>query len=380
MIPVFRPTLHGDEEVEAVSRVLRSGWWTIGPETEAFEEEFARYAGVRHAVALSSGTAALQLAARATGLVNGVVVVPALTFFSTALAMHHAGNEVRFADIDGGSLTLDWDSVNRVLRSCEKTPGPRGVVPVWYGGQVDTMRGITLPDCTRVIEDCAHAAGSSMAGQVGRAACWSFHAVKNLAAGDGGMVTTDDDHIAREVRRMRWVGIDKSTWDRDKNAKAGYGWDYDIRALDGEKAHMNDITAALARVQLRHLDEDNARRRTIARRYLEELQAVPGYYKWLTLPAVSEDSATHMYAIRLRAGNRDRFVQHMIASGVSVGVHYKPLTHYRDRHDRPLFGNEQVSLPVTEAVWETLVTMPLFPSMTDDDVEAVLRAVRSFLV
>jgi perosamine synthetase len=380
VIPLFRPTVHADEEIEAVSRVIRSGWWAQGPETEAFEDEFARYVGARHAVALSSCTAALELAARATGLVNGVVVVPALTFFSTALAMHHAGNKVRFADIDGANLTLDWDSVNHVLRSCEKISGPRGVVPVWYGGQVDDMRGVVLPDCTRVIEDCAHAAGSSMAGKVGRAACWSFHAVKNLATGDGGMVTTDDDHVAREVRRMRWVGIDKTTWDRDKDAKVGYGWDYDIRALDGVKAHMNDITAAIGRVQLRHLDKDNARRRAIARLYREFLQNIPGFYSWLTLPAVSEDSATHMYAIRVKAEHRDRFIQHMIGQGVSAGVHYKPLTHYRDRHDRPLFGHEQIRLPVTEAVWETLVTLPLFPSMTDTDIEAVIKAVRSFPV
>lgn len=378
MIPLFRPTLHGDEETEAVSRVLHSGWWAQGPETEAFENEFACYTGARYAIAVSSGTAALELAARATGLVNGVVVVPALTFISTALAMHHAGNQVLFADIGPDTLTLNWSSVNHVLRFNEKLSGPRGVVPVWYAGNVDSMRGSDLPALTRVIEDCAHAAGSSLAGKVGRVACWSFHAVKNLATGDGGMVTTDDAHVAREVRRMRWVGIDKTTWDRDKNAKTGYGWDYDIRALDGEKAHMNDIAAAIGRVQLRHLDEDNARRRAISLAYRDQLASL---YSWLTPPPVERDSAMHMFVIRLRVKNaaevRDRFIQHMISQGVSAGVHYKPLTHYCDSRGRSLFG-PQTALPVTEHVWETLVTLPLFPTMTDAEIEAVIKAVRSF--
>jgi perosamine synthetase len=373
VIPLFRPTVHGDEEAHAVSRVLHSGWWALGPETETFEEEFAAYTGTRYAVAVNSGTMALKLAAAATGLTSGVAVVPALTFISTALAVHQLGNIIVFADVDEADLCLNWYDVRQKLSAFEALAGPRGVIPVWYGGHVDTLITEPLPACTRVIEDCAHAAGADMAGKVGRAAAWSFHAVKNLAPGDGGMVTTDDEYVAREVRRMRWVGIDKSTWDRDKDAKVGYGWDYDIRALDGEKAHMNDIQAAIGRVQLAHLDEDNARRRAVAEVYHQGLAGLG----WLSRPYIRRDDSAHLYVARVPTEHRDRFIAHMISGGVSAGVHYKPLTHYADTFGRPLFG-PQAGVPVTERVWQTLVTLPLFPSMTEYETWKVVETVRSF--
>ena len=379
-IPLFRPAVHGGEEIEAVSRVLTSGWWGQGPETEAFESEFAAYTGARYAVAVNSGTMALKLAARAAGIVDGLVVCPALTFISTALAMHQLGNRVVFADVNEDTLCVDWDEVLYKFRNASAvrqigTPMPRAVVPVHFGG---TVAGVgPLPGDVKVIEDCAHAAGSFRAGNLGDAACWSFHAVKNLACGDGGMVTTDDEHVAREVRRMRWVGIDKTTYDRDKNTKAGYGWDYDIRALDGEKAHMNDITAAIGRVQLRHLDTDNAVRRVIAATYGSALHDLG----WLHTPELKSPSfqlkAQHLYVVRVPAQDRPRFIQHMVSNEVSAGVHYKPLTHYKDNRGDPLFG-PQHRLPVTEKVQGTLVTLPLFPAMTEAEVEKVIATVRSF--
>lgn len=374
MIPLFKPSC-GEEEIEAVTRVMRSGWWAQGPESEAFEREFAAYADTRYAVAVSSGTAALRLAAMATGLTGGIVVCPALTFVSTALVMQQLGNQVVFADIEESTLTLNWKLAAAELNARNRSPGPRGVVPVWYAGNVSPLppwSSTQLPILTRVIEDCAHAAGSFLAGSIGRAACWSFQAVKNLATGDGGMVTTDDEHVAREVRRLRWLGIDRSTWDRDKDAKIGYGWDYDIRAADGEKAQMSDIAAAIGRVQLRHLDERNAARREIAGIYHRSFSDVP----WLSAPEISRDSSAHLYVVRVPAKDRDRFIQHMITRGVSAGVHYKPLTHYESA-GRSLFG-AQAPLPVTERVWQTLVTLPLFPDMTAGELEQVIEAVRSF--
>ncbi len=362
-IPLFRPSCT-EEEIEAVTRVLRSGWWGQGPETAAFEEEFAACTGTRYAVAVSSGTAALELAARATGLTGGVAVVPALTFVSTALAMQHAGSRVVFADIDEDTLCLDWTSVWDMLwpvtqRNSNKVQHV-GVVPVWYGGTVRDIppllsRGIT------VIEDCAHAAGSYRAGLQGTG-CWSFHAVKNLATGDGGMVTTDDSAVAERVRQLRWCGIDRSTWDRDAGK---YGWEYEI-SRDGEKAHMNDITAALGRVQLRRLDEMNYKRWTIAHRYSRNFSSLG----WARTAALDSGSSNHLYVLRVQ--DRNRFVDYLLANGVSAGVHYKPLTHYPH-----LFPGEHY-VPVTERVWQTLVTLPLFPDMTDGEIEQVIAAVRSF--
>lgn len=374
VIPLFRPTVHGQAETRAVSRVIKSGWWAMGPEVEAFEDEFAAYTGTRYAVALSSGTMALKLAARATGLVNGVVVCPALTFISTALAMHQLGNKVVFADINNDTLCLNWYDVQQKFSAYSHYEGPRGVVPVWYAGRVAHDVN-SLPACTRVIEDCAHAAGSKGAGQFGRVAAWSFQAVKNLACGDGGMITTDDEYVAREVRRMRWCGIDKSTWARDKDSKTGYGWDYNITALDGEKAYMNDISAAIGRVQLRHLDRDNHKRRALAAAYSIMLCDL----EWLQRPGVQRDGSNHMYVVRVKDTDRDRFIEHLISQGVSAGVHYKPLTHYTGKDHRPLFG-DQARLYSTEQVWPTLVTLPLFPAMTEAEQDQVIQAVRSFAI
>lgn len=368
MIPLFKPSVT-NEEIEAVTRVLKSGWWAMGPEVEAFEEEFAASVGARYAVAVNSATSALELAARATGVTGGVVVTPALTFVSTAQAMQHAGNRVVFADVDEDTLCLDWEDAQRKLSGITKSPRrqgfPTAVVPVWYAGRVQQVysgaeSGFLAPTKAQIIEDCAHAAGSWGAGQLGVAACWSFQAVKNLATGDGGMVTTHDRAVYDRLKPLRWCGIDKSTWERDQGK---YGWDYSIPA-DGEKMQMNDITAAIGRVQLRRLDEMNMRRRDIAVHY----NLIFHQLGWLECPPV--DGSQHMYVVRVQ--DRNRFIDHMLANGVSAGVHYKPLTHYP--HLFP--GTHRV--PVTERVWQTLVTLPLYPDMTYAEIDKVVATVRSF--
>lgn len=368
MIPLFKPAV-SREETRAVGRVIRSGWWAQGAEAEKFENEFADYTGARYAVSVSSGTMALKLAGKATGMINGTVVCPALTFISTALALQQLGNTIKFADVNDVNLTMDWYKAKTLLEEAGKDSGPLGVVPVWYAGTVNKLLP-TLPACTRVIEDCAHAAGSFEAGTLGIAAAWSFHAVKNLACGDGGMVTTDDEWVAKEVRRLRWCGIDRSTWERDN--KRPYGWDYDIKKLDGEKATLSDINAAIGRVQLKHLDKNNAKRRAIADAYAKEFTSIP----WLTTPLLPRrNESSHLYVIRV--SSRDRFIEHMLAQGVSAGVHYKPLYKYTDRYDRPLFG-AQDDLPVTDRVWRTLVTLPMYPDMTQAEQEQVIEAVKSY--
>lgn len=362
MIPLFRPSCT-DEEIEAVTRVMRSGWWAQGPEVEAFEEEFAAYTGSRYAVATNSCTAALELAARSLSLKEGTsAITPALTFVSTASAMQHAGRDVYFADIDEDTLCVNWDSVRSRLESCLFPPV---IVPVWYAGTVTAIPDDILEQAV-ILEDCAHAAGSAMAGRWGKAACWSFQAVKNLSTGDGGMITTNDPEVARKARALRWCGIDKSTWERDQGK---YGWDYSI-PYDGEKAHMNDLAAAIGRVQLKRLNQNNEIRRIIARWYNREFADLG----WLNMPAVYETSANHLYAVRVAAKDRNRFIDHMLDNGVSAGVHYKPLTHYSQFGYHP----DSKATPVTNRVWKQLVTLPLFPDMAASEIEKVIQTVKSF--
>jgi perosamine synthetase len=308
-------------------------------------------------VAVNSGTAALQLACEALDVAGGEVIVPALTFASTALAPMHAGARVVFADVDEDSLCLDWRDAGRRM-----TPETRAVIPVWYGGTV-TPRSAPWWPPGFIIEDCAHAAGSVGAGKQGALACWSFHAVKNLATGDGGMITTSDGGLAARLRRLRWCGIDRSTWERDRGA---YGWEYDI-AEPGHKAHMNDLTAALGLAQLRRLGEMNEARRGLVARYLDALAGLG----WLRLPAWRMDSSWHLFWVRVDAERRDSLVKHLLANGVSAGVHYKPLNQFG------VFGEHQ-PLPVTDRVWRELVTLPLFPGMTGAEHAQVTAAVRSF--
>lgn len=379
MIPLFKPSVT-DREIEAVTRVLKSGWWALGPEVEAFEAEFAKYihekcyaSGVKHrlakppyAVGVNSCTSALELAARSLGVEKGVVVVPALTFVSTGQAMLHAGNTVVFADVDEKTLCINWnDALNTLEKAtaCRKDC-PKAIVPVWYAGRVELPPA--LPEGITVIEDCAHAAGTRLAGTVGHAAAWSFQAVKNLAVGDGGMVTTSDPIAYQKLKPLRWCGIDRSTWERDN--KKGYNWDYDI-PLDGEKAHLNDIAAALGRVQLSRLDEMNDSRYKIVGQYKSGFEGL----SWLRMRQdYSAYESNHLMTIRINAANRDRFIDHMLAHGVSAGVHYKPLTYYKG-----VFPKAR-SLPVTEKVWRELVTLPLYPELSFETVDKIIAIVRAF--
>jgi len=364
MIPLFRPSC-SDLEIRYVTEALRSGWWGLGPKTAEFERRFAAYAGVAHAAGVNSCTSALQLTLEALGVRGGEVIVPSLTFASTALAVVHAGARPVFADVDDDSLCLDWaDVVRRVTLST------RAVVPVWYGGTVVApprwARIILAARNAPIVEDCAHAAGSAHAGRLGLAACWSFHAVKNLAAGDGGMVTTPDPDLVAKVRELRWCGISKTTWDRDTG---GYGWEYDIRSA-GHKMHMNDITAALGLAQLERLDDLNKARRAAVCRYLDDL-ALLG---WVRLPAWRETSAWHLFPVRVPAARRPGLVAHLLDNGVAAGVHYKPLHLFETFRA----GRGRLPLPVTETAWQELVTLPLYPDMTETDQARVTGAVQTF--
>lgn len=352
-IPVFRP-YYDEREEQAVAEVLRSGWIGLGPKTEEFEERFARRVGARYAVGLNSATAALHLALRLLDISPGdEVLVPTMTFVSSAMVANYENAVPVFCDVRSDTLSLDVDDA--LGRTTLRT---RAVIPVLYAGKPIPDVDLGVP----AIYDCAHAAGANWnAG--GKLCCWSFHAVKNLATGDGGMITTDDEQMYRRAQRLRWLGIDKSTWDR-AGVSQRYWWEYRIDEV-GFKYHLNDIAAALGLVQLEKLDEMQAIRHRLVRQYLEELADVPG----VELPEYDPDSSWHMLVARVP--HRDELSLWLQEEGISTGVHYKPV------HLYPLY--HKYSLPVAEREWPRVLTLPLFPALTSEQVSLVCTKVRDGL-
>lgn len=358
MIPLLKPSV-SDKEIQYITETLKSGWWGLGPKTEEFEKKFAESVGVRYAVGVNSATAALDLAMKAHGITDGEIIVPALTFVSTGLVGLYNGCKVVFADVKE-DLNIDWDDVRKKV-----TPKTKAIIPVHYSGRYtktpiwvnDAMHQLPMP---LIIEDAAHASGNPLVGKL-HTACWSFHAVKNLATGDGGMVTTNDPVIYDKLMKLRWVGISKTTWER---AQKKYGWDYDISNV-GYKSHMNDLTASLGLAQLERLEDMNNKRKVLVFRYLHELKDI----KWLKLPEYDPYSSWHLFVVQVD-GDRDKFIDHMLAKGVSAGVHYKPLTEY-DIFDR-------IPLPVTDRIWKKIVTLPLFADMTDVEFIQIISAIKSY--
>jgi len=366
MLNVLKPSIT-QREIDAVVETLRSGWLGLGPKTAEFEKRFAEFIHVPYAVGLSSATAALELALRVLGVGPGdEVLVPTITFVSTAHAACYNGATPVFVDVDRQTLNMDLADAQRKL-----TPRTKAVIPVHYGGRpvdIDALRSVV--GALWIVEDCAHAAGSLLrgrpAGSLGDIGCFSFHAVKNIAMGDGGALMCARADWAARARRLRWLGIDKGTWDRT-GAGQSYWWEYSVVEI-GQKCHMNDIAATLGLVQLERLPQTNGRRREIVQRYFDELSGLP----WLQLPppdTSESQSAWHLFCVQ--CDGRNELAQYLMERGVATGVHYYPI------HMHPCYGHK-VTLPVAEAAFPRILTLPLYPDMTDADVALVTGLIRNF--
>ena len=375
-LPYCLPSI-GQEEIAEVADSLRSGWITTGPKVQRFEEEFAAYTGARHAVALNSCTAALHVALAALGVGPGdEVIVPTLTFCATANVVVHLGATPVIVDVDS-DFQIAYDAIARAIG-----PRTKAIVPVHYAGQACSMREILDLAASReipVVEDAAHAAGASYGGARigthGRAVCFSFYAIKNMTTGEGGMLTTNDGGLANRVRILSLHGMSRDAWKRYTEEGS---WYYEVLE-PGYKYNMTDIQAALGIHQLRRLDGFISRRREIASIYDDALSGLSEIILPARLPG--RDHTFHLYPIRLGASrlrlNRSEVIGQLRTRNIGASVHFIPL--HRHPYYRQRYGYRPQQFPVAEDIYAGLLSLPLYPKMTDRDARDVVAAVREIV-
>jgi len=373
-IPFALPDIT-DAEIEAVTRAIRSGWVSSGPETVAFEKEFAAHVGGQvEAVAVNSATAGLHLALEACGIGPGdEVIVPTWTFTATAEVVRYMGATPVLIDVDPDTLNIALPSVADVLTSATKA-----VIPVHLGGlgvNLKTLRAIVGANI-RIIEDAAHALPTITAGnQVGDcrysdAAVFSFYATKTITTGEGGMITTRDPAIAARARVMRLHGIDRQSFDRYQSDKST--WFYDVVAA-GFKYNLTDPAAAMGRVQLNRSAAMHARREELAEQYLDALRRLP--VRLPAQPPVGDTHAWHLFILRISPEapvDRDGFIAAMAEKGVGTSVHFIPL--HKHTIWRDSLGLEPRQFPNATEQFEHVVSLPMFSSMSDDQAQRVASA------
>jgi dTDP-4-amino-4,6-dideoxygalactose transaminase len=384
-VPFFRPDLTETEIAEVVD-TLRSGWLTTGPKVKRFEEDLAAAVGASHAVALNSCTAALHLAVEALGLRSGqAVLVPAMTFAATAEVVRYAGAVPVLVDCDPVTLNMDLDDAERRIAGLGNAEAV-GVIPVHVGGLMMDMDRVS--DFARrhglwVVEDAAHALPAAWRPGLDRpwqrcgektaaVTCFSFYANKTVTTGEGGMATTSDPELAERMRMMSLHGLSHDAWGRF--AKGG-SWDYRILA-PGFKYNLTDVAAALGIHQLARAEDMRKARESVAFRYLESFQDV----EELELPPVPADRihSWHLFPVKLRlaklAIDRNSFIAELKEAGVGCSVHWRPL--HLHPYYAETFGWKPEDLPVASAVWERIVSLPLFPTMTDAELDHVVAVVK----
>jgi dTDP-4-amino-4,6-dideoxygalactose transaminase len=370
-IPFCR-TVITDEAQAAAVKVLRDGWVTMGRETVAFEADLADWLGARHAVAVSSCTAALQLSLMALGLPAGSpVLTPTLTFCGAVGAIIHAGLRPVLVDADDQTLGVSPEGVARAARRGASAM----VVQHMAGYPLDTGRLAAAAGISpqRVVEDAAHGLGAAIGGAAigseSQAACFSFYATKNLPIGEGGAVTTTDPELAGRLRTLRLHGMSADAWRRYELAGS---WHYRVEEL-GLKANFTDVQAAIGRAQLRALSAWQARRAELAARYDAALVRIPG----IQVPPrpFRAVHAWHLYIVRLHEEfglSRDETIRALAERGIGTSVHFIPV-HHHAIFRRLLGAHECSGLEIADRLFPSLLSLPLYPAMTDEDVDRVCQ-------
>lgn len=359
MIPVLVPT-YDEQTKKELLEVLDSGWTGYGPKTIEFEKKFAEYVGAKYAVATNSATSALDLCLKAYGIKGGELITPAMTFVADAIIGEWNDMDVTFADIEEDSLCIDPEKLNI-------GPETRAIIAVDSHGRLANIDAIRAK-CKElginplIIEDAAHAMYTPGVGK-GDITVYSFQAVKTLPIYDGGMITTDDEYIAKKLKTLTWLGIEKATFDRV--GVKGYSWDYDITQADGIKAYMTDVQSVIGLGQLRRLEETNKRRRDIQEKYDKAFEG----YEWFTRPEWSH--TVQYYTPQWR--DRDGLCEFLAENGIATSVHFKPLselTYWKKAKKYPL--------PTTDRVWVNLLSLPCHNALTDEEQDFIITKIHAY--
>jgi len=371
-VPFHLPSI-GEEAIGAVVEALKSGWITTGPKTRCFEQEFAHFLGARHAVAVSSCTAALHLCLEAAGLQEGdEVLVPTLTFAATAEVVVYFRAKPVLVDVDPCYFNLSVEDAARKI-----TARSRAVIPVHFAGHpcsMDSIHELAATHGLTVIEDAAHAIPAKYKGQnigtLSPMTAFSFYATKTLTTGEGGMVTTNDASLADRIALMRSHGMSRDAW---KRYSAEGTWRYEITE-PGYKYNLTDPQAALGIVQLSHCDEMQRRRREIAEAYQKGLSPLGAYRTPQTAKDVQH--AWHLYVVLVEPSalriHRDQVIEELRQLGIGTSVHFIPL-HLHPYYKRT-WGYRPGDFAAAEAYFDRCMSLPIYPRMTDEDVDYVIEA------
>lgn len=367
-VRLFRPLI-GDDEITAIKETFEASWVGLGNKVSEFEGAWCSITGAENALAVNSGTAALHLAVKAFSFTPGSeILVPSLTFSSTAFAAVYEGLKPVFVDIDNDTLCMDLDDLSSKI-----TPKTAAVIIVHFGGNhtdINRLKDLCDQHKIKLIEDCAHSQygrtkeGDTL-GLIGDVGCYSFEEKKGITTGDGGMIVSADAELINKLKPARWVGIDKDTWVREQEQRISKHWYYEINDI-GYKYNMNNLSAAIGLAQLKKLDQFNKRKRDIIARYQSQLTRNSFFFDYDTKGNLA------YWLFGIRSARRDELIIHCQNKGIATGVHYTPLNQHN------AFKNFRGKTPVANKFYDQAVTLPLHPALNDGEIDYVCETVNNF--
>ena len=370
----FHTLYTSEDEISEVIDCIKSGWLTMGPKTIQFEQEFSKYINSQNSISVNSCTSALHLALKVINLKpDDEVIIPSMTFTSTGEAVCYFNAKPIITDVDRDSLNIDVEKLDAIFKKSKV----KAIIPVHHGGlpcNLDEIQSLASKYNIKIIEDAAHALPAwykgKKIGTIGDLTCFSFYATKTLSTGEGGMVTTDNEKWAKRIRTLRLHGISADAWGRYSENGS---WYYEV-VETGYKYNMTDLNAALGIAQLKKLEWMWQKRKSIAKKYTAAFSTLDEIF---TPPILNDrESAWHLYVIKLNIDmlkiSRNEFIEKMKKKGIGTSVHFIPL--YRHPFYRKTFGYDPKDFPNSEWLYERIVSLPIYPGMTDNEIETVIES------